>query len=242
MFQRFILCVSCGILLMMGSALAQANAGMQFLEKVEAAEASGELSSEEALLYKFYYAFDQDQLPAAFRPAEFAPLKCGTAFIMEFEQRRDELSPRTVQAIEQLLAPRVADAKTPEATYISSNGIFRLTYYTTGGDAVPPLDVDPANGIPDYVEKAADILLFFGCVTSYQDIDIVPNTMEILDKVGIDYATMGNEEHCCGYLAYLVGADQFKDYMNNNLKRFSRLNPKTIVTTYFPGTRVERWY
>jgi glycolate oxidase len=82
-----------------------------------------------------------------------------------------------------------------------------------------------------YVEKAADILLFFGCVTSYQDIDIVPNTMEILDKVGIDYATMGNEEHCCGYLAYLVGADQFKDYMNDTLKRFSRFNPKTIVTT-----------
>ena len=82
-----------------------------------------------------------------------------------------------------------------------------------------------------YLEKAADILLFFGCVTSYQDIDIVPNTMEILDKVGIDYATMGNEEHCCGYLAYLVGADQFKDYMNNNLKRFSKSNPKTIVTT-----------
>jgi glycolate oxidase subunit GlcD len=83
-----------------------------------------------------------------------------------------------------------------------------------------------------YAEKAADTLLFFGCVTSYQDIDIVPNTMEILDKAGIDYTTMGNEEHCCGYLAYLVGAEQqFKDFMGKNLKRFSTFNPKTIVTT-----------
>jgi len=82
-----------------------------------------------------------------------------------------------------------------------------------------------------YAHKAADTLLFFGCVTSYQDIDVVPNTMEILDKVGIDYATMGNEEHCCGYLAYLVGGDQFKDFMENNVKRFSTLNPKSIVTT-----------
>jgi glycolate oxidase len=82
-----------------------------------------------------------------------------------------------------------------------------------------------------YVEKAADILLFFGCVTSYQDIDIIPNTMEILDKAGIDYATMGNEEHCCGYLAYLVGSDRFEDYMKENLKRISTFNPKTIVTT-----------
>jgi len=83
-----------------------------------------------------------------------------------------------------------------------------------------------------YVKKAADTLLFFGCVTSYQDIDIVSSTMEILDKAGIDYATMGNEEHCCGYLAYLVGAEQqFKDFMNNNLKRFSTFSPKTVVTT-----------
>ena len=82
-----------------------------------------------------------------------------------------------------------------------------------------------------YVHKVADILLFFGCITSYQDIQIVPNTMEILDKAGIDYATMGNEEHCCGYLAYLVGAPHFKDSMDNNLKRLSRFNPKTIVTT-----------
>ncbi len=82
-----------------------------------------------------------------------------------------------------------------------------------------------------HVDKAADILLFFGCVTSYQDMQIIPNTMEILDRAGIDYATMGNEEHCCGYLAYLVGSDQFKDSMDNNLKRLSTFNAKTIVTT-----------
>ncbi|MFB0508427.1 MAG: FAD-binding and (Fe-S)-binding domain-containing protein [Thermodesulfobacteriota bacterium] len=82
-----------------------------------------------------------------------------------------------------------------------------------------------------YVHKAADTLVFFGCVSSYQDIQIVPNTMEIMDKAGIDYATMGNEEHCCGYLAYLVGAPHFKDSMEINLKRLSKFNPKTIVTT-----------
>jgi glycolate oxidase subunit GlcD len=82
-----------------------------------------------------------------------------------------------------------------------------------------------------YEEKTSDTLLFFGCVSSYQDIQIVPNTMEIMDKAGIDYATMGNDEHCCGYLAYLVGAPQFKESMENNLKRFSKFHPDTIVTT-----------
>jgi glycolate oxidase len=82
-----------------------------------------------------------------------------------------------------------------------------------------------------YVDKAADTLLFFGCVSSYQDTQIVPNTMKILEKAGIDYATMGNEEHCCGYPAYLVGAPHFKDFMERNLERLSKFNPKTLVTT-----------
>lgn len=83
----------------------------------------------------------------------------------------------------------------------------------------------------DYKEKMAETLLFFGCVTSYQDIQIVPNTMKILNQAGIEYATMGNEEHCCGYLAYLIGSDQFQDFVSNNVERFPRFKPKRIVTT-----------
>jgi glycolate oxidase len=82
-----------------------------------------------------------------------------------------------------------------------------------------------------YKEKAAETLLFFGCVSSYQDVQIVPNTMKILNRARIDYATMGNEEHCCGYLAYLTGSDQFHDFLQNNLERFSRYKPKKIITT-----------
>ena len=82
-----------------------------------------------------------------------------------------------------------------------------------------------------YKEKAAQTLLFFGCVSSYQDVQIVPKTMKILNRAGIDYATMGNEEHCCGYLAYLTGSDQFQDFLQNSLERFSRYKPKRIITT-----------
>jgi len=82
-----------------------------------------------------------------------------------------------------------------------------------------------------YKEKEAETLVFFGCVTSYQDIQVVPSTMEILDRVGIDYATMGNEEHCCGYLAYLTGSERFKEFIERNLERFSRYAPKRIITT-----------
>jgi len=82
-----------------------------------------------------------------------------------------------------------------------------------------------------YHDKVSENLLFFGCVTSYQDIHIVPNTMKILDRAGIDYATMGNEEHCCGYLAYLIGSEQFTEFISNNVERLSKLKAKRMITT-----------
>jgi glycolate oxidase subunit GlcD len=82
-----------------------------------------------------------------------------------------------------------------------------------------------------YREKTADTLLFFGCVTSYQDIQIVPNTMDILDRAGIDYKTMGNEEHCCGYLAYLTGSDKFQEFIDRNVESLCRSKPRRMITT-----------
>ena len=41
---------------------------------------------------------------------------------------------------------------------VSPAGRFRLHYVTEGVDAVAPADVDPANGVPDLVEIAADAL------------------------------------------------------------------------------------
>jgi glycolate oxidase len=55
--------------------------------------------------------------------------------------------------------------------------------------------------------------------------------MKILDRAGIDYATMGNEEHCCGYLAYLIGSEQFTEFISNNVERLSKLKAKRLITT-----------
>ena len=146
--------LACASLLVTAVAAAPNHAGLEFLAKVEAAVAAGELTAEQALLYKFYYGFDQDKLPADFQPSTFAPLKNATVFIMEFEKMQGLLSPRTVETITGFLNRSTAKAG-EKATYISPSGFFRLTYSTTGGDAVPSTDVDPANGIPDFVEKCA---------------------------------------------------------------------------------------
>jgi hypothetical protein len=44
----------------------------------------------------------------------------------------------------------------PLYTYTSPDGLFELSYTTVGPDSVPPEDVDPPNGIPDYVERCAE--------------------------------------------------------------------------------------
>ena len=90
-------------------------------------------------------------------------------------------------------------------------------------------DVFPSTFKPK--KGPVDILLFLGCVTSYQDIHIVPNIMKVLDKAGVSYTALGKDENCCGYIAYLAGAKEFKEIAEKNLEAFSKIKPKQIMTT-----------
>jgi glycolate oxidase len=69
-------------------------------------------------------------------------------------------------------------------------------------------------------------------VASYQDINLIPSTLKIMDKANIDYTALGNEEHCCGYISYLVGDQkEFRRSMKKNISHFERMGLKEIVTT-----------
>lgn len=81
-------------------------------------------------------------------------------------------------------------------------------------------------------KEKATTLLFFGCVASYQDINVIPSTLKIMDKAKIDYTTLGTEEHCCGYISYLVGDQkEFEKCIKNNKHQFERMGFKEMVTT-----------
>ncbi len=93
-----------------------------------------------------------------------------------------------------------------------------------------------ADSYPSNFKKAVpgetEVLLHMGCVTSFQDIKIIPSIIEILDKAGINYGALGEEESCCGYLAYLVGDKKtFKKAMNICSETFSSYKPKELLTT-----------
>jgi len=78
----------------------------------------------------------------------------------------------------------------------------------------------------------AETLLFFGCVTSYQDFEIIPSTFEILEGAQIDFTALEVEEYCCGYIAHLVGAEEdFEKCKEMNMNAISKIGPKRLVTT-----------
>lgn len=139
-------------LLAVGVASAAIQTGAEFLTTVQQRVADGTMSAEQALLTKFYYALDRDRLPADLRPEGVAPLKCGTPLIQEYLRVRAELSPAAVAIIEGILHPADEPSR---AVYNSPSGHFRITYSTTGTNAVPLTDLN-ANGVPDYVERVAE--------------------------------------------------------------------------------------
>jgi hypothetical protein len=155
MHRRLLTLILTITVLMVAAAQAWALEGDAFVKRLDQAVASGELSVEEGLLYEFNYAFDPDALPQTWRPESFAPLKCGTDMMRRFEELRPTLSAETVKTFESQIVRVSAPDK---ATYLSPLGHFNLTYLTTGTDAVPTTDTDPANGIPDYVERCAEYM------------------------------------------------------------------------------------
>lgn len=127
------------------------SGGLEFLTLINNDLAAGLITAEEALLYRFQYGFSPDQLPVRYRVAGFSPLRCATALIDEYYRERPRLSKETVDLIDTWLTPGAGKAQ-----YQSPSGRFTLSFETTGTDAVPDEDLNPANGIPDYVERVAE--------------------------------------------------------------------------------------
>ncbi len=113
---------------------------------------AGVLDQETYLVQSFRYAFRPEGLAPRYGGVRTIVPHCFTPTIREYFEAKAELSAEAVREIEGYLSRGASGLR---STYISPDGIFEFTYETTGPDAVPGDDVDPANGIPDYVERIA---------------------------------------------------------------------------------------
>jgi hypothetical protein len=113
---------------------------------------AGVIDRETYLVQSFRYAFRPEELAPRYGEARTVVPHCFTPTIREYFEAKAELSAEAVREIEGYL---FFGASGLRSTYVSPDGIFEFTYETTGPDAVPADDVDPPNGIPDYVERIA---------------------------------------------------------------------------------------
>lgn len=138
------------LLLVAPSAFASAPAGERaFREHVATLVAEGDLTYEQGLVARFERVFDPAALPPELRSAA-VPDRSVTLLIHEFDRLRTTLSPSAIATIEGYLAPGTATGSQYTTTH------FVFTYETSGADAVPPDDVAPADGVPDFVEQAGE--------------------------------------------------------------------------------------
>ena len=127
------------------------SGGAEFLFRLQGAVDSGDLTVEDALLHKFHYVFAPESLPVAYQVANTTPWKCATPLVQEFLAAQTELNVAATDEISTLLEPMTA-----QSVVLSSQGRFLFSYSLTGDHAVSAEDVDPSNGIPDYVERIGD--------------------------------------------------------------------------------------
>ena len=115
---------------------------------------AGRIDFEGYLLENFRMAFAPSAVSPAYARADARMEPCFTPWIVEYENRKGQLSPAAIAEIESyLVRPRSG----LRDTYISPSGKFEMHYETTGVNAVTLDDVNPANGVPDFVEMCAAI-------------------------------------------------------------------------------------
>ena len=128
----------------------------------------GKIDLDTKIKYYVFALFDIGKLPSKYRSDQIA--KDGTTVILEIQDQFKKLKPQTQEElakynITQLIGSHGANSapcgsisvNLPSAL-TSFLGHFRLHYTVSGTHAVPPADTNPANGIPDYLERVSQDL------------------------------------------------------------------------------------
>ncbi len=73
---------------------------------------------------------------------------------------------------------------------------------------------------------------FAGCTASYVEEDIGKGAVELLDKAGIDFKYLGEQENCCGTPMLASGKwDTFKVTMKHNIDLMKASGADTVITS-----------
>ncbi len=89
-----------------------------------------------------------------------------------------------------------------------------------------------ADGVRRY-KKGDDFLLYVGCLGSYDENGqkMARNVAGLLEKAGLSFGILGEEEECCGNEVYSLGElDLFNALAGKNIARFKELDVRKVIT------------
>lgn len=91
----------------------------------------------------------------------------------------------------------------------------------------PPVGVNPPR-------EMAETVYFVGCVSSFypRAYGIPRALVQVMDRAGVEFTTLGGEEWCCGYPLYVAGMrDRMASLAQHNLARVRAAGAERVVFT-----------
>jgi len=91
----------------------------------------------------------------------------------------------------------------------------------------PPVGVNP-------LRRTAEVVYFVGCVSAFypRAYSIPQSLVELLDRAGVEFTTLGGEEWCCGYPLYVAGmGERMAELARHNLERVRGVGAKRVIFT-----------
>ncbi|MCF2136983.1 MAG: (Fe-S)-binding protein [Candidatus Thorarchaeota archaeon] len=78
--------------------------------------------------------------------------------------------------------------------------------------------------------ETAEVVYFVGCTSAYREKEIARTTVELLDKIGVDFTVMSDEK-CCGSVLLRLGhTEPFGELTEHNIEAIKKTGAKTVVT------------
>jgi len=136
------------------------------------------------------------------------------------------VSLRRVATEYEVFPASVRSARTARASLISEGNPLQ-------GDRSKRADWAKDHSVKTFKE-GMEVLYFVGCYLSYDPRmkKVAQTTANILDKAGVEYGILGNQENCCGESIRKTGSEEvFRTLAKENIKTFIDNGVKTILVS-----------
>jgi len=84
-----------------------------------------------------------------------------------------------------------------------------------------------------HASQGVELLYYVGCTPAYDPRvqDVAKSLAKCLQKAGVNFGTLGDEENCCGNEVYGMGEKGLFEFLvEENIKLFAKYNVKRLVT------------